>query len=107
MAHAAIHIHPTALKEFWSALAWYKARSQGAAQRFRDEFKRLAKRMAATPEQGNPYRGAYRWMRMRRFPYLVYYKVADPTLVLILAIAHAPATRILVEAPLSIGIRNR
>jgi plasmid stabilization system protein ParE len=89
MRNAAIRFHPAAAQEFWSALAWYKARSVQAAQRFRVEFKRLAKRLAAAPEHGTPYRQAYFWMRMRRFPYLLYYQVVDPTQVIILAVAHS------------------
>jgi toxin ParE1/3/4 len=89
MPSAAVRLHPEAAQEFWSALRWYKARSARAALRFRSEFKRVAKRIAGTPEQGTLYRKTYRWMRMHRFPYLVYYKVVNPTQALILAVAHA------------------
>jgi toxin ParE1/3/4 len=89
MPNAAIRLHPAAAQEFWYALSWYKARSVRAAQRFRAEFKRLAKRLVAAPEHGIRYRKEYLWMRMRRFPYLLYYQIVAPTHVIILAVAHS------------------
>jgi len=88
MPSAAIRLDPAAAQEFWAALAWYKARSVRAAQKFRAEFKRLAKRLAAAPERGTLYRNTYYWVRMRRFPYVLYYEVVDPTQVNLLAVAH-------------------
>jgi hypothetical protein len=34
------------------------------------------------------HRQRYRWMRVKRFPYLLYYEIRDPQPVLIYAIAH-------------------
>lgn len=89
MPSAAIRFHPLAAQEFWSALRWYQARSIRATQKFRAEFKRVAKRIAAGPDRGTTYRKDYRWMRMHRFPYLIYYKVVDPSLVIVFAVAHS------------------
>jgi plasmid stabilization system protein ParE len=88
MPVAAIRFHPLAAQEFWSALHWYQARSIRATQKFRAEFKRVAKRIAAAP-YGTIHRKKYRWMRMHRFPYLVYYKVVDPASVVVFAVAHS------------------
>ena len=88
MAGVAIRLHRAAAEEFWSAVRWYKERSPRAAQRFRAEFKRVAKRIAADPDAGIVYRRVYRWMLLRRFPYVVYYRVIDPSLVVIFAVAH-------------------
>jgi plasmid stabilization system protein ParE len=89
MPGAAIRFHPAAAREFWAALRWYQTCSTQAAQKFRSEFKRTAKRISAALEQGMLYRKAQRWMRVRRFPFLVYYQIIDATQVVILAFAHA------------------
>ena len=88
MPNATVLYHRLAARDYRTALAWYKKRSCGAAQRFREEVRRVTERIAATPLQGTPLRGTYFWMRTRRFPYWLYYEVRDPTLVVIYAVAH-------------------
>jgi plasmid stabilization system protein ParE len=60
-----------------------------AAQRFRQAVDRVVQRIAATAEQGAPFRQQFRWLRLQRFPYLFYYEIRDPQPVLIYAVAHA------------------
>jgi plasmid stabilization system protein ParE len=88
MAPPAVLFHRLAAAEYRSAVAWYRKRSPNAAQRFRAEIRRVTARMAASPQQGTPFQGAYRWMRTRRFPYWVYYEVRSPTLIVIYAVTH-------------------
>ena len=88
MAPAAVLIHRLAAAEYRVAVAWYRKRSRMAAQRFRAEIQRLTERIAAAPQQGTPFQGAYHWVRPRRFPYIVYYEIRDPTQVVIYAVAH-------------------
>src|SRR6266566_8820656 len=88
MATPVVVFHRLAGAEYRAAMAWYRKRSPNAAQRFRGEIRRLTERMAATPQQGTPFQGSFRWMRAGRFPYLVYYEVRDPTLIVIYAVAH-------------------
>ncbi len=58
-------------------------------QRFRLTADRVVQRIAMVAEQASPYRLRYRWMRLQRFPYLVYYEICAPQRVLIYAVAHA------------------
>jgi hypothetical protein len=46
-------------------------------------------RIATAAEQGAPYQQSYRWMRLNRFPYLLYYEIRDEQSVLVYAVAHA------------------
>jgi len=88
MSTAAVLFHRLAAVEYRTAIAWYRKRSPNATQRFRAEIRRLTERIAAAPFQGTPFQGAYHWMRVRRLPYVVYYEIRDPTLVVIYAVAH-------------------
>ena len=89
MAVRTVDIHPLALQELRVARRWYAQRSPAAAQRFRLAVDAVVQRIATTAEQGSPYRQRYRWMRLKRFPYLLYYEIRDPQPVLIYAVAHA------------------
>jgi plasmid stabilization system protein ParE len=89
MAQRIVDLHPLAVREARAAYRWYARRNPGAAQRFQDALRRAVQRIATTAEQGSPYRQRYRWVRLQRFPYLVYYEVRDPRPVLVYAIAHA------------------
>ena len=88
MATAAVLFHRLAASEYRAAVAWYRKRSPNAAQRLRGEMRRVTDRIAAAPNQGTPFQGPFYWIRTRRFPYVVYYEVRDPTLVVIFALAH-------------------
>jgi len=46
-------------------------------------------RIATSPHTGSPCFGAYYWVRLRRFPYLIYYRVVTDSLILVYAVAHA------------------
>ena len=83
-----VAIQAQAGREFRQAFHWYARRSPSAAQRFQTAVADMVRRIASAAEQGSPYRQRYRWMRLRRFPYLVYYEIRDPHPVLIHALAH-------------------
>ena len=84
-----LDFHPLAPREAQAAYRWYARRSPRAAQRFQSAFRSAVQRIETAAEQGTPYGQSYRWVRLRRFPYLVYYKIRDPQPVLIYAVAHA------------------
>ena len=48
----------------------------------------MVQRLAAAPHQGAPFHGPYRWMRVRRFSYVLYYEIIDPSQVRVYAVAH-------------------
>ncbi len=84
-----VDLHPLAIREAQGAYRWYARRTPSSAQRFQAAFRLAIQRIEASAEQGNPYGPSYRWFRLRRFPYLLYYKIRDPQPVLIYAVAHA------------------
>ena len=44
--------------------------------------------MVTVAAQGSPFGTRYRWMRVRRFPYILYYEILDPFRVRVYAVAH-------------------
>jgi plasmid stabilization system protein ParE len=89
MTARAVVFHPLALKELRAAYWWYGRGGPPAAQRFQLAVDRVVQRIMVAAEQGAPFRQLYRWLRLYRFPYLVYYLIRDPQPVLIYAVAHA------------------
>jgi plasmid stabilization system protein ParE len=89
MPNAVVRFHRLAAAEYRSASDRYRKSSAAAVRRFRMEVKRVVQRLAAGPNQGAVFRGPYRWMRLRRFPYLLYYRLITPNMVLVYAVAHS------------------
>ena len=86
---AAIAIfHGLAARDYRVALRWYARRSMRAAQRFKAAVDEVTQRIENAPQQGAPYLGRFRWMRVHKFPYILYYEIITPALVRILAVAH-------------------
>jgi plasmid stabilization system protein ParE len=63
--------------------------ARGRSKPFRNAIDRAVQQIAAGPEQGSPFRTHYRWVRTRRFPYVLYYHILDADHVVLLAVAHA------------------
>jgi plasmid stabilization system protein ParE len=84
----AVVFHPLAEREARAAYRWYARRSRRAALRFQQNVSTTVQRIASAPEQGASFRHIYRWMKVPRFPYLIYYEIRDPQSVLVYAIAH-------------------
>jgi plasmid stabilization system protein ParE len=83
-----VTFHRLAAAEYRQALNWYARRNVTTAQRFRDAVDATVARIAAAPQLGAPIQVWYRWARVRRFPYLLYYEQITPTEVMVLAVAH-------------------
>jgi len=81
--------HRLAIQEYRAACRWYGRRSPRTEQAFRNAIDRAVQQIAADPEQWPTYRNHYRWVRTRRFPYVLYYHVLDEDHAVILAVAHA------------------
>jgi plasmid stabilization system protein ParE len=75
-------------REYLAARRWYARRSPATAQRFQDAIDDAVRWIAASPQAGSPFRGRFRWVRVARFPYLLYYEVVDPTHVVVWAVSH-------------------
>jgi toxin ParE1/3/4 len=83
-----VGFHPQADREIDSAERWYRRRSPSAAQSFLQAVDEAVQRIAAAAELGSPYNQDYRWIRVKRFPYLIYYEIRDPEPIFIYAVAH-------------------
>lgn len=79
-----------ASREYLRARRWYASRAdERIAEGFTHELNRILVRIAENPAAaGTEFRQRYRWVRLRRFPYLVYYRIASPDIVVVLAVAH-------------------
>ena len=77
-----------ARKDLDAANRWYLQRNPKRAQRFADAVSHALQQIAGNPYLWPVYRGPFRWIRARRFPYLLYYRIFDPNTVLIYAVAH-------------------
>jgi plasmid stabilization system protein ParE len=78
-----------ALRELDDARRRYMRQNPGRAQRFADAVQQAVQKIASAPNQWPVYQGPYRWVRTRRFPYVLYYRILDPNTVRIYAVAHA------------------
>ena len=89
MAALTLLIHKLARREYHAAFRWYAQQSLRAALGFQDEIERTLQQIVSAPSQGAMIYRNHRWMRTRRFPYVLYYRMADADHVLVVAVAHA------------------
>ena len=89
MAFRFVDFHPLAERELQAAYHWYFKRSPGAAERFRSAVGHVVELIGMSAELGSPFREHYRWMRARRFPFLIYYEICSSQTVMVYAVAHA------------------
>jgi plasmid stabilization system protein ParE len=88
MPEADVVFHRLAAREFRSARDWYAERSPSVAERFRDAVAGSVERIAVDYES-LPYMGrAYRWIRVKRFPYILITRVREDASIMIVAVAH-------------------
>jgi plasmid stabilization system protein ParE len=88
MVLRAVEFHHLAERELEQARRWYRRRGPAPAQRFLQAVDEVIQRIASAAEQGSPYQQRFRWMKLKRFPYLLHYEIRDPQPVLIYAVAH-------------------
>ena len=79
----------SASREYLKARRWYAARaSDQIAAAFAEEVDRALIRIAESPTIGTNFRTHYRWVRLKLFPYFIYYRVVSTDTLVILAVAH-------------------
>lgn len=83
-----VRFHRLAVREYREARDWYDARRPGLGRDFAAEVDRAVVRVGDHPERWTRFRDRFRWVRLRRFPYRLYYAVIDAETVLVLAVAH-------------------
>jgi plasmid stabilization system protein ParE len=88
MQETQVEFHPEARREYLEALQWYIERSERVARRFQEEVGRCVELIAADPSRWPVLEGQVRWVRLRRFPFSLYYETTGPESVQVLAVAH-------------------
>lgn len=69
-------------------MTWYIRHSEALGRRFQRAVSEAIDRIAGGPERYPVFERGIRWMRLKRFPYVVYFEQLAPDRVEILAIAH-------------------
>jgi plasmid stabilization system protein ParE len=86
---ATVAFHRLATREFVAVLRWYGGRSPATENRFVQAVDTTASQIAANPLSGSPADGGCRWLRVRQFPFILYYAPAGSSGVVVYAVAHA------------------
>jgi plasmid stabilization system protein ParE len=80
--------HRLASKEYRRARDHYRRISPKLGQAFVDEIDAAVQRILTAPDSWPIFRAAYRWIRVRRFPYVLYFRKVATDRILIMAVAH-------------------
>ena len=81
-------LHPEAANDLRDAARYYFEHANAAlSQALFAEFDRAVKVLIAHPQWGSPWRAGFRRYLMRRFPYSIFYSIADEE-IRIMAVAH-------------------
>ncbi len=83
-----VFFHRLAAAEYHHARRAYGRQSAAVATRFETAFAATVARIDASPATGAPAHGAYRWVKVGRFSYLLWYRELSPGQVLVYAVAH-------------------
>lgn len=82
--------HRLARDEFLRARRWYaKQGGEHLADRFRNAIDAAISRIVENPNGWSTFRQEYHWVRLKSFPYVLYYQILPDSRILILAVAHA------------------
>jgi len=82
-----IEFHPEAIAEAHEAREWYAERSEAAAGQFMDELDAAIDAIQRTPDRMAVYLHGTRRYLLKRFPYLVVFRITDE-LIEVVAVAH-------------------
>jgi plasmid stabilization system protein ParE len=85
---AVVIFHRLARREYRAARQHYEQISARTAARFVQAVTRAVERIAENPNAWPEYCPHYRWVRTRRFPYLLIYRMLEPNFVVVVAVAH-------------------
>jgi len=80
--------HRLAAREFRAARDWYAARSSDAAERFVHAVDRAVDRIMTQANALPILLGAFRWVRVSRFPYVLIFGDRTDGVTMIIAVAH-------------------
>ncbi|WP_353568941.1 type II toxin-antitoxin system RelE/ParE family toxin [Haloferula sargassicola] len=83
-----IEYHPAVAKELEEVRDYYNDRSPNLGENFVDEFERQVIKIAAMPERWMIVRGDLRRALMRRFPYVVLFRILEEQGIRITVVKH-------------------
>ncbi len=84
-----VKFHPDAREEYLDAIAWYLTHSESIARAFQQEVQLAVDRIRHEPGQWPIFEGEVHWVRLKRFPYVLYFEILAADVVHVLAVAHA------------------
>lgn len=84
----AVLFHRLATREFVEARRRYARIDSQIEARFVAAVRAAVQRVDAAPQLGSLIRGPYRWVRAKRYPYLLIYETVSPGLACVYAVAH-------------------
>lgn len=82
-----VHFHAAAKQELDDAIGHYQGVQDGLGLDLHAEANRVMSSISQDPQIGPPFRKKYRFRRLKRFPYVVYYRELVNS-VWIIAFAH-------------------
>ena len=83
-----IEYHPAIEAELKAIRTYYEDRTIGLGREFIEEFERQVLAVAATPERWMVVVGDLRRCLMRRFPYIIYFRLVSSEQIRITAVKH-------------------
>jgi plasmid stabilization system protein ParE len=87
MSRRPVELHPAAVREMRAAREWYEERSAAVADQFQQAVDAAIDQIAEHPERWGHYLHGTRVFVLKRFSYLVVYRVVDDA-VQVVALAH-------------------
>ena len=83
-----VEYHPAIEGELRGIIEYYNACSKGLGNAFLDEFEKQILRIAAMPTRWIIVEGDIRRSLMRRFPYIIYFRVLESDTIRVTVIKH-------------------
>ncbi|MBI3822570.1 MAG: type II toxin-antitoxin system RelE/ParE family toxin [Planctomycetes bacterium] len=83
-----MRFHPLASKDYLKAIRSYERESERAAERFIAAVDVALEQISDNPLLWPKYDERFRWISLRRFPYILYFEILDDTPIQIIAVAH-------------------
>lgn len=83
-----IRFHRLAFRELQSAARHYRSESARTADRFIAALDRALQKVGENPLQWPEFDDGYRWYRVRKFPYVLYFEIKSEDRIRIMAVAH-------------------
>jgi plasmid stabilization system protein ParE len=89
MAPATVSFHRLAAQEYRTARSWYARRSRRAATRFIQAIDKAILQIAENPKRWPLYDNNHRFVKIKKFPYLLLYRLRAANQLTVVAVAHA------------------